>query len=337
MVQQKRSTGMRQRFGKFLQVYGLLIMVILLVVIFNRLNTNFLTLQNFKNIFEQNAALAIVAVGVTFTIISGNFDLSTGSVVALAGVVLAVVFTRTENIALALLAGLGASLLVGLFNGILLSYGGINSVIVTLAAMIWARGLALGITNADSIPFSSPLISFINKPALAGLSPIILLIVLAYGFGWFMLTRTRLGRYTYALGGDAEATKQAGVDTNLYKLLIFLLSAFLVWLATVVTTARMSAGAPNAVYGLEFDAIVAVIIGGSSMTGGEGSLSKTIVGVLFISILNNGLSTLGMRDSSFFLYKGCIILVALFFEVISRQMLRSEGKAAGASRAAPAA
>jgi ribose transport system permease protein len=140
--------------------------------------------------------------------------------------------------------------------------------------------------------------------------------------GWFVLSRTRLGRYTYALGGDAEATKQAGVNTSLYKLLIFLLSGVMVWVGTVVTITRLSAGAPNAVYGLEFDAIVSVIIGGSSMMGGEGNLRKTIVGVLFISILNNGLSTLGMRDSSFYLYKGFIILIALFFEVVSRQILK---------------
>jgi ribose/xylose/arabinose/galactoside ABC-type transport system permease subunit len=156
----------------------------------------------------------------------------------------------------------------------------------------------------------------------------LLVIILAYIIGWFALNRTRLGRYTYAIGGDAEATKQAGVDTNKYKMLIFILSGFMVWLATVVTTSRMSAGAPNSVFGLEFDAIVAVIIGGSSMTGGEGSLWKTIVGVIFISILNNGLSTMGMRDSAFYLYKGGIILVALFFEVMSRQLIRGGSKPA---------
>jgi ribose transport system permease protein len=334
MAQQKRST--RIFFGKLLQNYGLFLMVVLLMVIFTFLNDSFLTLQNFKNILEQNAALAIVAVGVTFTVISGNFDLSTGSVVALAGVVLAIVYTFTSNMLAALFAGLGTSLLLGLFNGALISYLGINSVIVTLAAMIWVRGLALGFTKADSIPFQSPFVDFMNNASFLGISPIIFLIIVSYLVGWFILDRTRLGRYTYALGGDAEATKQAGVNTSLYKMLIFLLSGLMVWIGTIVTISRLSAGAPNAVYGLEFDAIVSVIIGGSSMMGGEGNLRKTIVGVLFISILNNGLSTLGMRDSSFYLYKGFIILVALFFEVISRQILKGTrpepaalGRAAG--------
>ncbi|NPV87609.1 MAG: ABC transporter permease [Anaerolineae bacterium] len=308
-------------FGRVLQTYGLLLMVIVLLVIFTFLNERFFTLQNLKNILEQNAALAIVAVGVTFSIISGNFDLSPGAAIALAGVVLALVYTHTNNMWIAAGAALGVSLLVGLFNGALISYFRINSVIVTLAAMIWARGLALGLTSADSIPFQSRFVEFMNNASFLGVSPIILLIILSFVLGWFLLGYTRLGRYTYALGGDSEATKQAGVNTALYTLLIFLISAFLVWTGTLVTVSRLSAGAPNAVYGLEFDAIVAVIIGGNSMTGGEGNLGKTLIGVLFIAILNNGLSTLGMRDSSFYLYKGFIILIALFFEVMSRRMI----------------
>jgi ribose transport system permease protein len=313
----------REVTGWLLKEFGLVIMAVLLIIVFTVLNHDFLTFDNLVSILEQNAALAIVAVGVTFTIIAGQFDLSPGSVVALSGVVLAVVLRGTGSMTVALAASLVVALACGLFNGVLLSYVGINSVIVTLAAMIWARGLALGITGGDSLPFVNPFIAFMNNRSMFGISPDILVVVVSYLIGWYMLNRTRLGRYTYALGGDVEATKQAGVNTDLSKLLLFLLSGFFVWLATIVTTARMSAGAPNAVYGLEFDAIVAVIIGGSSMMGGEGSIRKTIVGVIFLSILNNGLSTMGMRDSAFYLYKGAVILVALFFEVISRRALRS--------------
>ncbi|HTP28031.1 MAG TPA: ABC transporter permease [Anaeromyxobacteraceae bacterium] len=309
--------------GRILKEYGLVIMAVPLVLVFALLNPDFLTFDNLVSILEQNAALAIVAVGVTFTIIAGQFDLSPGSVAALSGVLLAVVLRASHSMASALAASLGVALACGLFNGVLLSYLGINSVIVTLAAMIWARGLALGITGGDSLPFTHPFVAFMNGRFILGLSPIIVVVVASYVLGWFMLNHTRLGRYTYALGGDVEATRQAGVNTDVTKLTLFLLSGFFVWLATAVTTARMSAGAPNAVYGLEFDAIVAVIIGGSSMMGGEGSIRKTLVGVIFLSILNNGLSTMGMRDSAFYLYKGVVILVALFFEVISRRALRS--------------
>ncbi len=310
--------------GRFLKDFGLPMMAVLLVVVFSALDTDFLTVNNLESILEQNAALAIVAVGVTFTIIAGQFDLSPGSVVALCGVVLAMVLRGTGDLPLALAACLGAALVCGLANGLLLAYVGINSVIVTLAAMIWARGLAIGITGGESMPFVNPAVAFMNSRSLLGVSPVVVVVVVCYLVGWFALNRTRLGRYAYALGGDAEATRQAGVNTSLYKLLLFLLSAFFVWIATVVTAARMSAGEPNAVYGLEFDAIVAVIIGGGSMTGGEGGIRKTIVGVVFLAILNNGLSTMGMRDSAFYLFKGIVILVALIFEVISRQILLGE-------------
>jgi ribose transport system permease protein len=308
--------------GKFLQQYGLLLMVALLVLVFTFLNQRFLTPNNFINILEQNGALAIISVGVTFSIISGNFDLSTGAVVALSGVVLALVFINTNSILLAVIAALCNALLVGVFNVFLIAYMKINSVIVTLACMIWARGIALRLTNADSIPFKNSFIDSMTTSSFLGISPIIWMIIFSFLIGWFILNRTRLGRYTYAMGGDIEATKQAGVDTSLYTLLIFSLSAVMVWLGTIVTVSRLSAGVPNAVFGLEFDAIVAVIIGGNNMSGGEGNLRKTLIGLLFIAILNNGLSTLGMRDSMFYLFKGLIILVALFFEVVSRHMLK---------------
>lgn len=304
-----------------IQSYGLLILTAIMVSIFAVVNDNFLTLSNFQNIVEQNAALAIVAVGVTFGIIARMIDLSPGSVVALAGVVMAIVFTATGSLALTLAAALLTCILVGVFNGSLIAWLDINPVIVTLAAYIWARGLALALTDKDSIVIDSPFISFMNQRWQGLVSPPMVLIVLVYVLGWFLLSRTRLGRYTYALGGDPIATYQAGIPVRLYKVAIFAFSGFLVGLASIVTVSRMGAAQPNAVFGLELDAIAAVIIGGTSLSGGEGSIRKTIMGVLFLAILNNGLSTMGLRDASFLFYKGLVILLTLFFEVGSRALL----------------
>jgi ribose transport system permease protein len=152
-------------------------------------------------------------------------------------------------------------------------------------------------------------------------SPPMVLIVLCYLFGFFLLKKTRLGRYTYALGGDEVATKEAGIRTDWYKIGIFLTSGFLVGVASIVTMARMGAAEPNAVFGLELDAIVAVIIGGNILSGGAGGMRQTIFGVIFLALLNNGLSTMGLRDAYFYFYKGLVILVALFIEVTSRRML----------------
>ena len=316
-----RQTRLKLFIGQIFQRYSLVAMTVLLVIFFTFVNDNFLTLSNLKNILEQNAALAIVAVGVTFGIISRVLDLSPASAVALSSVIIGLVFRATGNIGLALIAGLGTTLGIGLFNGLLVAKTDINSVIVTLAAMIWARGLALALTEKDSIAIQSPMIGFMNTRFFGLVSPPMLLIVLAFALGSFLLYKTRLGRYTYALGGDELATKEAGIRTDLYKIGIFLTSGFMVGIAAIVTMARMGAAEPNAVFGLELDAIVAVIIGGNRLSGGEGGLRQTLFGVIFLALLNNGLSTMGLRDAYFYFYKGLVILFALFVEVTSRQML----------------
>jgi ribose/xylose/arabinose/galactoside ABC-type transport system permease subunit len=307
--------------GRFFQRFSLALMTLAMIAIFAVVNDNFLTLSNLQNILEQNAALAIVAVGVTFGIISRVLDLSPGSAIALAGVVMGLAFQATQNIVIALLAAVGTTLLIGLFNGTLIALTDLNPVIVTLAAYIWARGLALALTEKASIVIQSPLVGFMNERIFGLVSPPMALIVLAYLFGSILLYKTRLGRYTYAIGADELATKEAGIRTDLYKIGIFLTSGLLVGVAAITTVARMGASEPNAVFGLELDAIVAVIIGGNKMSGGEGGLRQTIFGVLFLALLNNGLSTMGLRDAYFYFYKGLVILFALFVEVTSYRML----------------
>ena len=314
-----------------LGLYGLVLILIVLIVVFALLNPNFFTVSNFKNLLEQNSALAVVAVGITFAIVSRNIDLSPGSIVALTGVLIALVFQATGLLGVAILCGFGASILLYFFNALLIARLQLDPLIVTLAAWIWARGLAISLTKANSIIVRSPFIDFMNTSALFGvISPPLFLIVVAYAVGWVILNRTKLGRYTMAIGGDERAAIAAGIDTGLYKILIFVLIGAFVAVGTVITLSRLGAAAPNAAYGLELDAIVAVIIGGNPFQGGEGNLRRTFTGVLFIAFLNNGLNNLGMRDSYFYLYKGLAIVLALLFDVIGHRLLKSE-KAAIAS------
>jgi ribose transport system permease protein len=324
MTTQVPSPSFRITIGRIFQRFGLPIMIVVMMTVFASLNENFLTFSNFQNVLEQNAALAIVAVGITFGIISTLIDLSPGSVIALTGVITAIVFRDSGNITLAIIVGVTCSILIGIFNGTLIAKLNLNTVIVTLAAYIWARGLALALTAKDSIIIRSPIIGFMNNRYGDIISPTMILVILAYLLGFFMLNKTRLGRYTYALGGDEVATKQAGVPTDWYQIGIFVFSGLLVGAAALVTVSRMGAAQPNAVFGLELDAIAAVIIGGVSLSGGEGKLRQTIAGVIFLSLLNNGLSTLGLRDATVLFYKGLVILMALFLEVTSRQMLKNE-------------
>jgi ribose/xylose/arabinose/galactoside ABC-type transport system permease subunit len=201
---------------------------------------------------------------------------------------------------------------------------GINPLIVTLACWIWARGLAVSLTGAESISVQHPFIDFMNMPLILEITPPIVLIVLAFVVGGLILNRTRLGRYTFAMGSDERATIQAGVPTTKYKLLMFAMFGVFVGLATIITVSRLGAAAPDAAYGLELDAIVAVIIGGNPFQGGEGKLRRTLIGALFIAVLNNGLSNLGMLDAQIATYKGAAIILALLFGVISVRLVKRQ-------------
>lgn len=313
-----------RRLGSFLAEYGLLVMLLVLAILFTTLNPRFLTLANITTLFEQNSALFVISVGTTFAIISQNIDLSPGSLIALCGTVLGLVFKATGSIWLAILAGFVAAIVIELFNGFLIARVKINPLIVTLAAWIWARGLAVSLTGANSIVVSDPVMEFLGQDLFLNISPYLFLIVLAYLFGAFLLRRTRLGRYTYAMGSDERATIQAGVDTVRYKLLMFGMFGLLVGLASVITVSRLGAAAPDAAYGLELDAIVAVIIGGNPFQGGEGNLRRTLIGAIFIAVLNNGLSILGMLDSQIAVYKGAAILLALLLGVVGVRLLKGQ-------------
>lgn len=315
---------MRHTLGRFLNTYGLPVMLGVLASVFIAVNPAFLSLENFRTLIEQNAALAIIAVGMTFAVISRNIDLAPGSFIALTGVVIGLVFSSTGNIVVGVACGLIAALALDVFNGLLIAKVKLDPLIVTLAAWIWARGLAISLTKANSIVIRDPFLEWMAGAQVFGISPPMMLAALAFAMGAFVLNRTRLGRYVRAIGGDERAAIQAGIDTTRYKVILFALLGVLVWVAALITLSRLGAAAPDAAYGIELDAIVAVIIGGTPFAGGEGSIRRTLFGVLFIAILNNGLSTLGMRDAYFFALKGATILLALSLEVLSRRLLKGE-------------
>jgi ribose transport system ATP-binding protein len=292
------------------------------MVVFGALNQRFLTPSNFGTLLEQNTPLFIIAVGMTFAIISRNIDLAPASIIALAGVCVGFATNASGSILVGMLAGIGAAVLVELVNAFLIVRLGLNPLIVTLACWIWARGLAVSLTGANSISVRDPLLDFLTRPLVSEFSPAILVALVTFGVGAFILNRTRLGRYTYAMGSDERAAIQAGVPTGKYKYLMFILFGVLAGVATLITVSRLGAAAPNAAYGLELDAIVAVIIGGNPFGGGEGNLRRTLIGALFIAVLNNGLGNLGMLDAQIAVYKGLAILLALLLGAISMRLAR---------------
>jgi ribose transport system permease protein len=264
--------------------------------------------------------VAIVAVAMTFSIISGNIDLSPGAMIALTGVIIGLIFDHAHSLLLGVAGGVAFAIAVGLIHGFLVGRLRINAIIVTLAAYIWARGMSVGLTNATSISVNTSFVNFVNSSSFLGISFPVFVVIAAYLIGWYLLNRTKMGRYTFAIGGDRRATERAGINALRQVLLIFGFMGFMIAVATIIIVSQAASAQPYAADGLELDVIIAVIIGGTRLTGGEGSIVKTAVGVLFVSLLNSGLGNLALRDADVSFIKGVVILAFLSVTAIAQRL-----------------
>jgi ribose/xylose/arabinose/galactoside ABC-type transport system permease subunit len=318
------STLRRRLFAKsYLDTWFLLIMTGGLLLAFRIVQPDWLNSQTIQNLVIQNTPLALVAMAMTFAIISRHIDLSPGSMIALSGAVVGLVYTGQGSLALAILAGLGTALGAGLLNGLLVAGLGLNAVMVTLAAFIWARGLTIGSNQGNPIDVGSGLTNVVNA-SWHGFTLTAPVVVAVYVAGWLLLTRTKMGRYTYAIGGDPTAARRAGINTALYTVLIFLLMGSMIGLSAVITVGQLGSAQASAGSGLELDAIIAVVIGGTRLSGGEGNVGRTALGVIFLSILNSGLLNLGLTDSYFQLYRGLALLAVLSVQILVRRVTDEE-------------
>jgi ribose/xylose/arabinose/galactoside ABC-type transport system permease subunit len=308
---------------RHIDTWFLLLMTGALLVAFRIVQPGWLNSQTVQNLVIQNTPLALVAMAMTFAIISRHIDLSPGSMIALSGAVIGLVYTSQGSLALAILAGLGTALGAALLNGFLVAGVGLNAVMVTLAAFIWARGLAIGANEGNPIDVGSGIGNVVNA-GWHGFTLAAPTVVVAYLAGWFLLRRTKMGRYTYAIGGDPTAARRAGINTALYTLLIFVLMGAMVGIAAVITVGQLGSAQATAGLGVELDAIIAVVIGGTRLSGGEGSVGRTALGVVFLSILNSGLLNLGLTDSYFQLYRGIALLSVLSVQVVVRRVTDEE-------------
>ena len=306
------------RTGALLTRSALGVATVVLALVFVFVNPRFATWPNVVALVEQNATLAIVAVGAMIGIISRSVDISPGSVIALGAVAAALAAQAGLPWPLALAAGVLACLAVYGLNGLIVGRVGLDPLIVTLAAWIWARGLAISLTDATTIPFDMGFVRLMNAPIGGGFTLSLPLVVVAFLAGWLILRRTPLGLRVYAVGGDPRMLRQAGVNEPNLRLKILLVMGLFTAVGMIVMLGRLGAAAPTAGFGLELDALVAGILGGASFRGGTGRVRDTAIGVLFLAILNNGLSGLQMGDAQFFLIKGTIILAALTLRALAQ-------------------
>jgi ribose/xylose/arabinose/galactoside ABC-type transport system permease subunit len=296
--------------------------LILLCVLLWALTPFFLTRSNLLNVMEQTALNAIVAVGMTFVIVSGGIDLSVGSIVALSGVVLASALQAGWPVPAAIAVGLVVGALAGLLNGLLITRGRLPPFIATLGLMSVARGAALVYTEGRPISGFGAGFRWLATGRVLDVPMPVILTALVYVAAWFVLTRTRFGRYVYAIGGNEEATRLSGVSVRFHKTMVYVLSGLMSAAAAVLLTARLNSAQPIAGMMYELDAIAATVIGGTSLLGGEGSLGGTLIGALIMGVLKNGLNLLGV--SSFL--QQIVIGVVIIGAVVIDSALKRPGK-----------
>ncbi|MCP3726143.1 ribose ABC transporter permease [Paraburkholderia sp. CNPSo 3272] len=299
-----------------LQKLGPFVALLIISVALSIVSRDFLTLDNLLNVMRQASINALIAFGMTLVILLGGIDLSAGSVLALSSVIIATLLSGGTPAIVATLAGLVAGGLMGFANGLVISKGKVAPFIATLGSMTVLRGLALVVSNGSPISsFNSDFFSLLGGGYVARLVPIPVVLMLAmFGVFWVLLRKTVFGRHIYATGGNAESAKLSGVKVDRIQLWVYTIAGVMSALAGVVLTSRLNSAQPTAGTGYELDAIAAVVLGGTSLTGGRGWIFGTLVGALLIGVLNNGLNLLDV--SSFYqqVIKGIVILLAVLID-----------------------
>ena len=291
-------------------VYIIFLVVLSLFAIF--IGGSFFSLNNILNIIRQTAVVSMIAVTMTFVIAIGEIDLSVGSTIGLSGLMAALVLQSTDNIPLAILAALAVGLVVGLINGLLIVALNLPSFLVTLGMQMVLVGTSMWITNTTAIPIGNTTFTFIFGGGSIGKLPLLLLWVLITGaVGYIVLNRTPYGKKVLAVGGNAPSARYSGINVKKIVVYVFVYSSLIAALGGMLYAGRMSSGRYTFGDGLELDAIASVILGGTSMAGGNGSIVGAIIGSLLIGTINNGLMFFGLSTAQQTVAKGAIIILSV--------------------------
>lgn len=309
MKRQEKISGV-----DFVRKYGILLVLVVMWIILLCISPTFRTVDNAVNILRQVSVNGIIAIGMTFVIMTGGIDLTVGSLIAVAGVVGgSILVKQPSNVAGAILAALAVCAFFGALNGFFVAYMRVPAFVATLAGMTIARGFAYVYSDGKPYTLSSQAFSAIGKGKL----PIIIFLIIAL-LSHILLSRMKFGRYIYAAGGNIKAAAASGVKVKSVLLRVYILGGVLAGIAGVVLSARTNSGQPAVGVGYETDAIAAAVIGGTSMTGGIGSIGGTLIGILIIGTLNNGLNLLDVSSYYQQIIKGMIILGAVCFDIRSK-------------------
>jgi ribose transport system permease protein len=304
----------KENLRRFQSVFGLL----LFIIVISLLSDRFLTGSNIFNVLRQTSINAIIAAGMTFVILTGGIDLSVGSTFAFSGAIGAYLIGSGQPIMVAVAGALTIGLLIGMANGFIIAHWNLQPFIVTLATMTIFRGATLVFTDGKPIGTgyegSAALFAKIGGGYTLGVPNPILIMMVLFGLAFYILKHMSMGRYIYATGGNQEATKLSGVSIKKVKVFVYGMSGLFAAISGMIITSRLSSAQPTAGTGYELDAIAAVVLGGTSLAGGVGSILGTVIGALIIGILNNALNLLDVSSYYQQLAKGLVILIAVLLD-----------------------
>lgn len=314
----------RERMAATLQTGGAVVVLVAVTILASLIfGTRFVSVDNFLNILEASSFLGLVAVGMTFVIIGGGIDLSVGSLLALSAVLAA--YGSQYGSLVAIVLPLGVCGMIGLANGVLIAHARMAAFIVTLASLLFARGFAFAVSDEGNTIFRiapGEAVLALGQGSLAGIRVPIIVAGLAFLVGWLVLTRTRFGTAVAAIGGNEEAAGLMGLPVARVKVAMYAASGLLAGLAGLLVAARSSSGQSTIGVGLELQAIAAVVIGGTLLTGGFGSIAGTLAGVLLLNVINNLINQVGTLSSYFQQVVSGVFLIAVV--LIQRYLAREQ-------------
>lgn len=304
------------------------VILLFIAAMFAILSEQFLTRDNLLTVALQTSIIAITAIGMTLTIITGGIDLSVGSVAALAGALAAGLAVHNglgtyPGMVIGLAVGVG----MGLLNGLMIVYGKIPPFVATLASMAAARGLTLVYTQGRPVSGLDDSFKFWAGNFLGIPVPVLVMIVVAV-LAYLLLAHTRFGIYTYAIGGNEETARLASIPVGRIKLGVYALSGLTAAIAGILLTARLWSAQPNSGIGLELDAIAAAVLGGTSLAGGTGGIGGTLAGAFIIGILSNGMNLLGVPSYNQQVLKGLVFILAVLFDYFLKKSWQPKTRAA---------
>ena len=310
-----RGQVTRARFASYVQRYGALIVLLLLCAFGIARYGSFLTVENLQNLLRQQSMVGLIALGMTFVILTGGIDLSVGSLAAVASVV--AVYLAGYGLPVALAGAVAAAALLGLVNGVVIAKARIQPFIVTLAMMIAARGLALAVTDEKSVSAGGAAPATFYWPAQGYVGPIpapVVTLFLAFIAGWVVLKYTRFGRHVYSVGDNEEAARLMGLNVGRVTISVYALSGALAGLAGFIFASRLGIGQPTAGVGWELESIAAVVVGGTLLTGGQGGVGSTLIGVLVLAVIGNILTKENISSWWQLVLRGIILLAVVIVQ-----------------------